>query len=68
MSSCALFPLFSKAAFLRIWQINFCESDQYVKCARFQAVCSGQSVAATLLPNGKHLPVVNNSNPPPESK
>lgn len=67
MSSCALFPLFSKAAFLRIWQINFCESDRYAQCARFQAVSCGQSVSPTLLPNGKHLPVVNNSNPP-ESK
>ncbi len=68
MSACSLFPLFSQAAFLKIWQINYCESDEFARCARYEGVSKGIRVAATLLPNGKHLPVINNSNPPPESK
>lgn len=66
MAACSLFPVFSNAPFLKIWQINYCESDRYARCARFAGICSGSHVPSTLLPNGKHLPVINN--PPPESQ
>jgi hypothetical protein len=61
MSVCPLFPLFSSAAFLKIWQINYCESESYERCARYDSACGGERVPQTLLPNGKHLPVLNNS-------
>jgi hypothetical protein len=64
MAACSLFPIFSNNAFLKIWQINYCEGD-YSRCARFAGLCKGAAVPTTLLPNGKHLPVINN--PPPDS-
>ena len=63
MEACTLFPIFQNAPFLKIWQINYCESD-YSRCARFAGLCKGAPVPTTLLPNGKHLPVINNSTPP----
>jgi len=65
MDSCALFPIFSNAPFLKIWQINYCESGKPGRCARFAGMCAGTPVPATLLPNGKHLPVF--APPPPVS-
>jgi hypothetical protein len=65
MKDCALFPVFSSASFLKVWQINYCEGD-YTSCARYELMCSGTTVASTLLPNGKHLPVVNNRSNRPE--
>lgn len=63
MEACTLFPVFQNVPFLKIWQINYCESD-YSRCARFSGLCKGKTVPTTLLPNGKHLPVINNSIPP----
>ena len=57
MAACPLFPLFSTQAFLRVWQMNYCESD-FTRCARFKAAQRGETVRPTLLPNGKHLPVL----------
>jgi hypothetical protein len=57
MASCALFPVFSTKSFLKVWQMNYCEAD-YSRCARFKAVNNGVVVSPTLLPNGKHLPVI----------
>jgi hypothetical protein len=57
MDSCSLFPLFSTQAFLRVWQLNYCEGD-YTRCARYKQALCGERVPATLLPNGKHLPVL----------
>jgi hypothetical protein len=67
IESCSLFPIFSNAPFLKIWQLNYCESENHTRCARYDGLCSGSHVPSTLLPNGKHLPVVNNP-PPPSSK
>lgn len=66
MSVCSLFPLFSSASFLKVWQINYCESDAFARCARYEGVCSGERVPQTLLPNGKHLPVINNNSQEPK--
>jgi hypothetical protein len=60
MEECALFPLFSKKAFLRVWQINYCEGE-FTKCARYQSSQVGQAVPSSLLPNGKHLPIAGSS-------
>lgn len=57
MEECALFPLFSKKAFLRVWQINYCEGE-FTRCVRYQHSQEGVSVPSSLLPNGKHLPIV----------
>ena len=57
MGDCALFPLFSTAAFLRVWQVGYCEAD-YQRCVRFQKSMSGEVVAVSLLPNGKSLPIL----------
>ena len=65
MEACSLFPIFSSVPFLKIWQINYCESD-YKRCARFNDLCTGKAVPTTLLPNGKHLPVINSAPPPPD--
>ena len=53
-TSCELFPLISKPGFLRVWQINYCESD-FARCERYRRQSAGQSVSATLLPNGQNL-------------
>jgi hypothetical protein len=57
MGDCALFPLFSTAAFLRVWQVGYCEAD-YTRCVRYQRSMSGEIVPVSLLPNGKSLPVL----------
>lgn len=67
MQECALFPLFSTKAFLRIWQINYCEGD-FVRCVRYQQTQQGFKVSSTLLPNGKHLPVIMPTPTPPKEK
>ena len=56
MSSCELFPHFRTHAFLRIWQINYCEGS-YERCARYRLTLEGKQVDATLLPNGDKLTV-----------
>ncbi|MDP2342483.1 MAG: hypothetical protein Q8O67_16120 [Deltaproteobacteria bacterium] len=56
IGKCALFPLISKPGFLRVWQINYCEGD-FARCERFRRNCAGESLPATLLPNGQHLVV-----------
>lgn len=56
--TCTLFPVFSNAPFLKIWQIHYCDTDDHARCARFARLCDGMTVPSTLLPNGKHLPVV----------
>jgi len=57
MADCPLFPLFGTQAFLRVWQINYCESA-YERCVRYELAAEGCHVAPTVLPNGKHLPMV----------
>ena len=54
---CALFPLFTQKALLRIWQTTYCEGD-HTRCVRYQAAVRGDFVPASLLPNGKHLPML----------
>jgi hypothetical protein len=39
---------------LRVWQINYCEGD-FARCERFRRNCAGESLPATLLPNGQNL-------------
>ncbi len=57
MADCPLFPMFGTQAFLRVWQINYCEAA-YQKCVRFEMASEGCHVPPTVLPNGKHLPVL----------
>jgi hypothetical protein len=57
MTGCTLFPLFNTQAFLRVWQINYCEGE-FTRCERHKLTDQGCVVSPTLLPNGKHLPVV----------
>ena len=52
--SCPLFPMFTRQAFLKVWQDTYCEGD-HTRCARFALVSEGKSVPLSLLPNGKHL-------------
>ena len=66
MEACALFPVFSNAPFLKVWQITYCESSEHKRCARFAGMCKGEPVPATLLPNGKHLPVLNSNRTTPD--
>ncbi len=40
---------------LELWKINYCESQNYSSCARYEKSLSGQSVSLTLLPNGKNI-------------
>lgn len=59
MEGCSLFPVFSSEAFLKVWQISYCEGE-FGRCIRYQQAMCGQRVAPTLLPNGKHLPILTN--------
>lgn len=54
VSSCELFPHISKPGFLRVWQINYCESE-FTRCERYRLSSEGRSVPVTLLPNGQSL-------------
>jgi hypothetical protein len=54
---CPLFPLFRLRASLRVWQIQFCESDSHASCARFRLAAAGSRVPPNLLPNGRTLAV-----------
>jgi hypothetical protein len=51
---CALFPMFSQASFLSIWQTTYCDGD-YERCARYRGSRAGDVIPDTLLPNGKQL-------------
>ena len=51
---CPLYSHFSLKAALRVWQTNYCDGA-YQRCARYQMSCAGDSIPATLLPNGKLL-------------
>ena len=51
---CALYPLFSLKAVLKVWQTNYCEAD-FTTCERYQKSCEGGKVPDNLLPNGKLL-------------
>lgn len=51
---CALFPMFTRDAFLKIWQSTYCESD-FARCERYKRSAQGEVVPDTLLPNGKSL-------------
>lgn len=53
-ATCALFPLFSRPGFLRVWQIHYCEAD-YRRCERFKLTQEGKAVPQTMLPNGQSL-------------
>jgi len=54
---CPLFPLFRLRASLKVWQIQFCESDNHAACARFRLSTTGSRVPPNLLPNGKNLEI-----------
>jgi hypothetical protein len=54
MGGCSLFPVLGKSGFLRVWQINYCETD-FGKCERYRLSTQGKHVAPTLLPNGRNL-------------
>ena len=49
-----MYELFQLKGALRVWQINYCQSD-FHRCARFQRACDGQRMPPNLLPNGKML-------------
>ena len=42
-NDCALFPVFTQASFLKIWQASYCDGD-YARCARYVAVKAGERV------------------------
>lgn len=51
-AGCPLYPLLTSRSLLRIWQINYCESD-FNRCARYDLMSKGAQVPVLLLPNGK---------------
>lgn len=55
MNNCELFVQFAMNPALELWKINFCESADHQRCARFQASLTGMPVPLTLLPNGKSI-------------
>jgi hypothetical protein len=54
MAGCEMYGLFQLTVALRVWQVNYCESE-YQTCARYQKACSAEAVPINLLPNGKFL-------------
>lgn len=54
IESCELFPLINRPGFLRVWQINYCESD-FARCERYKQSNAGRAVPVTMLPNGENL-------------
>jgi hypothetical protein len=57
IDSCEMFPIFSQKALLNVWKVNYCEAD-FTRCARYRLACAAEVVPLTLLPNGKHLTIV----------
>lgn len=54
--SCELYPRFSLKGALRIWQKRYCgHATAFKKCERYLLASQGESVPATLLPNGQHI-------------
>lgn len=51
---CPLYEKFSLSSTLKVWKINYCESN-FETCERFKRTSRGKVVPATLLPNGKDL-------------
>jgi len=56
-TSCRMFPLFKYDALLNIWKQDYCETDKYGKCARYQKALAGAVVPDNLLPNGAVIQV-----------
>lgn len=54
-SSCTLFPQFTTAPALKLWQIRYCEGDEPERCARYKLASEGARVPANLLPSGALL-------------
>lgn len=54
MPTCELFPHLTKGGFMRVWQVNYCESG-FAKCERYKLSMAGRSVPTLLLPNGQNL-------------
>lgn len=55
--TCQLYPHFSLKGALRIWQDRYCNHpEQHKMCVRFVRSNKGESVPATLLPNGESIP------------
>ncbi len=57
VEGCELYPMFVAAQLLRVWKERYCD-DIYKTCQRFIRKSQGLSVDPTLLPNGRHLPVL----------
>lgn len=55
MNGCELFVQFAMNPALELWKINYCESLDHKRCARFQASLRGTPIPLTLLPNGKSI-------------
>jgi ankyrin repeat protein len=55
MNGCELFVQFAMNPALELWKINYCESRDHKRCARFQASLRGTPIPLTLLPNGKSI-------------
>jgi hypothetical protein len=54
LAGCPLFATFQVRAFLRIWQMNYCDAA-FERCARYQRIIEGKEVPLSLMPNGKEL-------------
>jgi len=55
MNGCELFVQFAMNPALELWKINYCESQDHKRCARFQASLRGTPIPLTLLPNGRSI-------------
>lgn len=51
---CPMYPLFKTKSFLNSVREMYCEAD-YARCVRFIRASAGETVPASLMPNGKDL-------------
>jgi hypothetical protein len=54
---CGLFPVLTDSGLLRVWQINYCETN-WDRCERHRRMSRGEPVPPTMLPNGENLAVL----------
>lgn len=54
LEKCAMFPLFSLEASLRVWQNHYCQKD-FASCERYKKMGAGRTVPDNLLPDGQMI-------------
>ncbi|MGQ0504762.1 MAG: hypothetical protein ACT4TC_05530 [Myxococcaceae bacterium] len=55
-STCALYAQFQVQSIAKYWILQYCDSAEYSRCARYKLASVGQHVPLALLPSGKMLP------------